>query len=563
MKRRSIVLASFIVAMAASRQPAFPGTAVGKQAVLATVNPLATAAGREVFQSGGNAVDAAVAAALTLGVVDAHNSGIGGGCLALVHTADGKLVAIDGRETAPARATRDMYVRDGKAVASLSQIGPLAVGVPGALAAYDMLLKECGTKKLRDLLLPAADLAERGFAIDRVMARALRDSAPELLQYGESRRILLRADGSAPAEGATLEQRDLAHTYRNIAEHGIDWFYQGPFALKIDEWMREHGGIVTAEDLQHYQAKRRTPIVTTYREWSIVGFPPPSSGGIHVAQILNILENFNVGEIWRNDPAGLVHLYAESAKLAMADRAYWLGDADFVAVPRGLVDKRYAAELAKKIDLDRAITVTGHGSPPAWETETYPRHTTHIAAADAAGNWVALTATINTSFGSKVIVPGTGVILNNEMDDFASQPNVPNAFGLIGAENNSIEAGKRPLSSMSPTIVMKDGRPVLAIGAAGGPRIITQVALALVRSLDLQMSLEQAVSSARFHHQWSPNKLQVESTVPNSIADELLRRGHVVDRVKHLGIMQGVAVDSDAGLRAVSDRRVPGSAMGL
>jgi gamma-glutamyltranspeptidase/glutathione hydrolase len=539
------------------------GTATGQRAVLATVHPLATAAGMKVFRDGGNAMDAAVAAALTLGVVDGHNSGIGGGCVVLIRSADGKLVALDGRETAPARATRDMFLRDGKGAVELSQTGPLSVAVPGALAAFDILLKEFGTKELAELLRPAAGIAERGFAIDRIMAQNLRSSAPDLRRFEESRRILLRPDGSPLAEGQTLVQPDLARTYRAIAEHGSDWFYRGPFADRVEQWMRDHGGILTAADLRNYRAIQRPPIVSTYRGYTIVGFPPPSAGGIHVAEILNILQNFDVPGIWRNDPSQFVHLFAEASKLAMADRAHWLGDADFVAVPRGLIDSQYASELAAKIDLGRTTRVPGHGLPTDWRTNVFSGHTTHIAAADGDGNWIALTATINTSFGSKVIVPGTGVILNNEMDDFAIQPNVPNAYGLIGAENNSIHPGKRPLSSMSPTIVLKDGQPILTIGAAGGPKIITQVALALVRRIDLEMPLESAIDSARYHHQWRPDRLQMEWNVPNSIAERLRRRGHVIDRSGDVGIMQGVSVDSIGRLRAVNDRRVPGLADGL
>jgi gamma-glutamyltranspeptidase/glutathione hydrolase len=258
---------------------------------------------------------------------------------------------------------------------------------------------------------------------------------------------------------------------------------------------------LTAADFAAYQPVERAPLETTFREWTIVGFPPPSSGGVHVAQMLNILEHFDLGREYKRDPARALHVVTEAMKLAFADRAHWLGDADFVDVPRGLVDDEYAAELAARINPEHATPVDGYSVPPRAAEDLFAKkHTTHIAAADSAGNWVAITASINTSFGSKVIVPGTGVVLNNEMDDFAAQPGKPNAFGLVGAENNAIAPGKRPLSSMSPTIVLRDGQPVMTVGAAGGPKIITQALLAIVRRLEFGESLADAVAAPRIHH---------------------------------------------------------------
>jgi gamma-glutamyltranspeptidase/glutathione hydrolase len=247
-------------------------------------------------------------------------------------------------------------------------------------------------------------------------------------------------------------------------------------------------------------------------------------------------------------------------KLAFADRAYWLGDADFAKVPRGLVDKRYAAQLAKRIDLTRAVSVPNHGLPPDWENDVYGKHTTHIAAADKDGMFVAITATVNTSFGSKVMLPGTGLVLNNEMDDFSSQPGTPNVFGLVGAENNAIEPGKRPLSSMSPTIIVKDGRPIMTVGAAGGPKIITATVLAIIRRIDLELPLVDAVRSARFHHQWRPDVLFVESNMPGRVVQALEEKGHIVDRLASAGVLQAIVRAADGTFTAVSDPRVPGKA---
>jgi gamma-glutamyltranspeptidase/glutathione hydrolase len=537
-------------------------SATGKRWMAATGHPIATDAAAGVFRAGGNAVDAAVAAALTLGVVDGNNSGIGGGCLILIRSPN-QFTAIDGREMAPAAAHKDMFLRDGKPMPEASQTGPLAAGVPGALAAYKIALERCGTKELPELLAPGIKAAEEGFIAGGRLARAVRGEAEHLNKYGGARGGLLHDDGTPIAEGERLVQRDLANTYRQIADNGIDWFYRGPFAKQVGEWMAANGGILTADDFAAYEAKLREPLHSTYRDYQIIGFPPPSSGGVHVAQILNILEQFPLGGIDKVNPAATSHAILEGFKLAFADRAHWLGDADFVDVPRGLVSKEYAKQLAEKIDMGRAADVPSHGSPPNWKQDVFGRHTTHIAAADADGNWVAITATVNTTFGSKVIVPGTGVVLNNEMDDFSIYPGVPNAFGLVGAENNSVAPGKRPLSSMSPTIVLdKRGRPILTVGAAGGPKIITQVVLAIVRHLDFGQPLPEAVGAPRFHHQWRPNVVTYEKDLAKGYVEGLRKRGYELEEIDSGGITQAIAVDRAGKFIGVSDPRGYGKAEG-
>jgi len=327
--------------------------------------------------------------------------------------------------------------------------------------------------------------------------------------------------------------------------------------------MAEHGGILTADDFAAYKPLVREPLVTAYRGRTIVGFPPPSSGGVHVAQILNILENFDVREIHARDPGEYQHLLAEAMKLAFADRAFWLGDADHVRVPRGLIDKEYAKELAAKINLAKATTVAGHGTPPAADERIFEKHTTHIAAADADGNWVAITQTINTGYGSLVVVPGTGVVLNNEMDDFAIAPGTPNAFGLVGAEANAVAPGKRPLSSMSPTIVLQDVEPVMTIGAAGGPTIITQVVQAIVRTIDLNQPLHHALAQPRIHHQWSPDEMRIESRLPADLKESLKHRGHKLNEVKNMGVSQAIVFDpATKQFIGVFDPRISGKASG-
>jgi gamma-glutamyltranspeptidase/glutathione hydrolase len=540
--------------------------AVAKNGMVATGHALATDAGVEVLRDGGNAVDAAIAAALTLGVVDGNNSGIGGGCLILIRSSDGRLTAIDGRETAPAAATKDMFVREGKAVPGASQTGPLAVGVPGALAAYELALERCGSLPLARLLAPGIEHAADGFPIRSGLASAIARTAANLRKFPASKAIFLHADGSPLREGERLVQSDLANTYRQIAGNGTDWFYRGHFATECGNWMAAHGGIVTAADFAAYEPKLREPLETTYRGYTIVGFPPPSSGGIHVAQVLNTLEAFDMRALERRDPALSAHVVAEAFKLAFADRAYWLGDSDFVRVPRGLIAKDYAQKHFARIDLSKTKDVPTHGTPPKWRQDVFGRHTTHVAAADAAGNWVAITATINTAFGSTVVVPGTGVVLNNEMDDFSIMPGVPNAFGLVGAENNSVAPGKRPLSSMSPTIVLDaDHRPVLTVGAAGGPKIITQVILTIVRHLDFQQPLAEAVAGPRFHHQWRPDSVVVEDGLAAEVVEGLRRRGHAIEEIspKPAGRTQAITTTPTQELIGVADPRGNGTAAGF
>lgn len=528
--------------------------------MVVSVHPLATEAGLKVLKSGGNAIDAVVAVGLTLGVVDTHNSGIGGGCFMLIRLANGKVVAIDGREKAPSAATRDMFLRNGQADTELSQTGPLASGVPGELAAFDCAVRQFGKKSLRELILPAAEIAEKGFTVTETYASRLRGEAKDLVKFDASRDIFLPS-GQALKAGDVLRQPDLAATYRAIAGQGSAWFYRGPFAQAAGKWMQANGGIMTAADFANYRVVLRDPVTTTYRGRKIVSFPPPSSGGVHVVEMLNILERFDLKKL---DEATRLHVIAEAMKLAFADRAHWLGDPDFAKVPRGLISKKYAASLAKRIRLDRASEVPTQGTPPNWERDLFEKHTTHFSAADAKGNWVACTATINTSYGSKVVIPGTGVVMNNEMDDFSIQPGVPNAFGLVGAEANAVAPGKRSLSSMSPTIVFDGRKPIIALGAAGGPKIISAVLQELVAMLDLGMTPAEALAAPRIHHQWSPDELMVERRLPEALQAALAQRGHTVKELNALSVSQIVArtPDGKSFIGAADPRAGSGSAKG-
>ncbi len=543
------------------------GVALGgdRRGAVATVHPVATRAGLEALAEGGNAIDAAVASALMLGVVDGHNSGLGGGCFFLVRMADGRTEALDGREMAPASATRDMFLKGGKAEARLSEDGPLAVGVPGEMAVLSAVSAKYGRVPMARLLERCAKVAERGFEVgDAYRGRAVGtlkeiEWAPATdPAFAEFRRIWQMPAGSRVW---VLKQPDLAGFYRRLAQGGAEEFYRGRFPGEVERQMKVTGGLVRASDFSAYEMRVRQPLVTTYRGHEIIGFPPPSSGGVHVGEILNILEHFDLRAMGE-DSVDFVHVLTEALKLAFADRAHWLGDPDFARVPRGLISREYARELAARIDARHAGLVAGAGRPMDADSDVFERerhrHTTHFSAADGEGNWVACTATVNTSFGSKVVVPGTGLVLNNQMDDFVAQPGVPNFFGLVGADANAVEARKRPLSSMSPTLVLKDGRPVLSVGAAGGPTIISQTLLAIVRIVDFGHGPAEALAGRRFHHQWRPDVVMLERAWGASMAESLRQRGHVVQWVESLGATQAVGRRADGGFQAAADPRVRG-----
>jgi len=535
--------------------------------MVASVHPLATQAGVDAFANGGNAIDAAIATALTLGVVDNFNSGIGGGCFILIRTAKGEVYAIDGREMAPSAATQDLF-RDAKTrFTNPSQTGPLASGVPGALKAYAQAVAQHGRLDLRASLKKGMEAAEGGFQVTEAYAAKLRIAKKAMLQFPGAVNVFFRPDPKTGLiepyrAGEILKQSDLAKTYRKISQEGADWFYRGGFSELAGQWMEANGGIMTANDFAKYKTVNRKPVRSEYRDFEIYGFPPPSSGGVHVAQVLNILEQFDLAEMYQSDRVGFYHVVAEAMKLAFADRAFWLGDPDYVDVPLGLIEKSYAKELAGKIKMDSVLT-TDHNIPPNAATDFFERHTTHVAAADSEGNWVALTTTVNTTFGAKYVIPGTGVIMNNQMDDFVAFPGKPNAFGLIGGENNAVASGKRPLSSMSPTIVLRDGQPVLTVGAAGGPKIITEVLWAIINHLDLEMPIGEAIAAPRLHHQWAPKQLLLETTFDKKMAEQLTAKQHQIKRSRSMGICQGITFDTKTGIfTGAFDPRTTGSAAG-
>lgn len=532
--------------------------ATGETYAAATVHPIATAAAQAAFERGGNAFDAAIAASLILSVVDNHNSGLGGGAFALVRTADGRVMAFDARETAPALAVPTAFYSNGKPDPKLTQVGSRAAGTPGLIKLLHQIQNEFARGDWRESLDQAATIADEGFAMDSTYANAIASTRSQLQRFAASKAILL-SDGKPPATGDKLVQHDLAESLRAIRDGGSDWFYHGPFAEQTDRWMQQNGGLLRKVDFSKYSVLQREPIQCAYRQHMVFGFPPPSSGGIHVAQMLGMLSRFP--DLRSLDTLELSHLFLEVMKRAMADRVYWLGDSDFADVPMGLLNPDYLAQRSNSIDLESATSVDGHGIPPAGAgLFGREKHTTHLTTADRFGNIVALTQTLNTSFGSKVTIPGTGIMLNNQMDDFSIAPGVQNAYGLIGGTSNRIEPGKRPLSSMSPTIVQNQmGQPVFTCGAAGGPKILTTALQLTSRAIDLAQDAQSLISAPRVHHQWSPDIAYCEAVLGDDVLNGLRDFGHKVQVVRANATAQAIQFHS-SGLSAATDPRVASSA---
>lgn len=550
----SVFCLSLSARVNAYQQPALqlPGTIFeSSQGAVATVNPLATQAAAEVLSSDGNAIDAAITAALTLGIVDSYNSGIGGGLFALIHWANGDVEAIDGREMAPGRATRDMYLRNGQVVGDLSRTGSLAIGIPGAVSVFDYLSKKGGKLPIGDIYRNTAKIASQGFTLSNEYSKRLQRNAKNIALFPAAASIFLDEQKQAWPAGHQLIQSDLAKTYLSLAKHGSDYFYKGDFATKTARWMSANDGIVSEEDFANYTIKVRKPIQSSFYNYTVFGFPPPSSGGVHVAQILSMFEQLNLD---KKDADTRNHYLAESMKLAFADRAYWLGDSDFVKVPKGLIDQKYTQFLANKIKPEATLEVSAHSTPNI-DDGFLEKHTTHIAVADKEGNWVAITTTLNTSFGSKVVIPETGVLMNNQMDDFSAQPGVPNVYGLVGSEANSIAPRKRPLSSMSPTIVLKDKKPIMTIGAAGGPMIITQVTQGIINHLVFGMSLIDSLAAPRIHQQWRPKLLFHDKLLPLEQQQSLSAKGHKLKVLRFEGSSNAITVFG-GGFKAASEPRL-------
>lgn len=513
---------------------------------------LASRAGMEILRRGGNAVDAAVATAFALGVVDPASSGLGGGGFMVIYQAkEKKAHALDFRETAPAKANRHLYTKGGKPVPSLSSTGPLAVAVPGEVAGLTEALKRFGSLPLLTVMAPAIRYAAEGIPLSPFLRHALERHLSVLRQSPELARVFL-VKGELPREGEVLRQPELAESLKAIADRGPEVFYRGWIAEAIAAKIKKEGGVLAMEDLRGYKPVWREPILGHYRKRLIITMPPPSSGGIALVQMLNVLEGYRLGIIPHNSATEL-HLLAETMKHAFADRAQYLGDPDFVQVPvQKLISKEYAAWIRTQISPVRTQPLKSYGLA---YFKPEQGGTTHFGVLDKDGNAVSCSLTINTRFGSKVMVPGTGIILNSEIDDFAIHPGVPNVYGLVGVEANSLQPKKRPLSSMTPAIVLQNDRPFLIVGAAGGPRIISATLQTIVNVLDFNMPLEKAVESARIHHQWIPDELFVEKAIVPTTKKSLERRGHAVKQKEHLGVVQAILVKRSKISVAVDPRK--------
>ncbi len=527
--------------------------------MVASQEALATEIGVAILEQGGNAVDAAAAVAFALAVTLPRAGNLGGGGFMLVYDAkSGETVAIDYREMAPASAHRDMYLdADGNAVSKLSRFHGHAVGVPGTVAGMELALERYGTMSLAEVVQPAIALAE-GLTVTPDLSESLQGLESRLKAWPSSAAIFFKPDGSFYQPGETLVQADLAASLRLIAEKGGEGFYKGSTAEKIASAVQAAGGSMTVEDLANYVAKVRDPVKGDYRGYEILSMPPPSSGGTHIVQILNMLEAYPIGFLGLNS-ADTLHLMAEAMKRAYADRSVYLGDSDFADVPlAGLTHKAYAAELRGQISRFDATPSTAirEGAPQPYESN----ETTHFSIIDKHGNAVSNTYTINFSYGSGLVAEGTGVLLNNEMDDFSAKPGVPNAYGLIGGEANAVEAGKRPLSSMSPTIVMKDGQPFLVTGSPGGSRIITTVLQVIMNVIDHKLNIAEATAAPRIHHQWLPDELRVEEGLSPDTLRLLAAMGHDIALKRAMGSAQSVMIDPATGYRlGASDTRRAGA----
>jgi len=560
---------------------AWPQQAVrAAHGMVATDEELGSQAGVEILKRGGNAVDAAVATAFALAVVEPAAGNIGGGGFMLVRLADGRTTFFDYREVAPGKATRDMYIgADGKLDKALSVIGYKSLAVPGTVAGLELALKTYGKLKLADVMVPAIHLAEDGFPVSEKLARQLEEQRDYLQEFSVSRRIFLN-DGKMYKAGDTFKQPELAATLKRIAKNGAAEFYRGETARMIVEDMKGMGGLITLEDLAQYKPKARETLRASYEvdghKWDVITSPPPSSGGVAIIEAMNILSNVKL-KGW--DDLESVHMVVETMRRVFADRAAYLADPDYSSVPvAGLTSDCYAKELEATIDPQHASSSktvkagTPHVCGVSAGKDAAPKeivslndgpHTTHFSVADSDGNAVASTYTLNNSYGSHVATTA-GFLLNDEMDDFTTQPGVPNAlFGLIQSEANAIAPGHRPLSSMTPTILVRDGKLSFVTGSPGGPTIISATLLSVLNWMRLGMDAQAAINAPRFHQQWLPDVVLMEKDFPASLETALNAEGYQTRRRGHIGLVNAIGVDAKTGERlGAADPRDHGAAVG-
>ena len=519
---------------------------------------LASEAGLAMLNQGGNAIDAAVATGFALAVTLPRAGNIGGGGFMLVHlAAEDRNIFIDYREMAPAAATRDMFLTpEGKVDKRRAYFSHQASGVPGTVAGLIHALEQYGTMPLENVIQPAIDLAANGFVMDITLHQNISARAERLANDPQAKRIFLPENGEAPAIGSLFKQPDLAATLQRIADQGRDGFYAGQTAELIAKDMAANGGLITEKDLANYVAVERTPVTGQFHGYDIVSAPPPSSGGIHVIQMLNILEPYPL-KTWGHNSAKYLHHVIEAMKLAYADRSEHLGDPERMEAPIDfLLAKDYAATRRGLVNSE-AATASTHISAGVMPTPESP-DTTHYSVADSAGNVVSNTYTLNFSFGSHIVIPGTGILMNNEMDDFAARPGFPNAYGLVQGEKNAVAPGRRPLSSMTPTLIFRSGEPFLATGSPGGSLIITAVLQTVLNAMTFDMNIAEAAAAPRVHHQWMPDRVLIEPGISPDTLNILEGMGHNIEATRRtLGRTNSIQLDGPWRY-GYSDLRRPG-----
>lgn len=531
-----------------------------KNGMVATQEALASDIGLKILKDGGNAVDAAVAVGFALAVTLPRAGNIGGGGFMMIYDAkQGKTVALDYREKAPSSASRDMYLdKDGNAISDLSRYHGLAVGVPGTVAGLLKALEDHGTMSRGQVMASAIALAENGIEVTAGLSESLEALSDRLQKWPSTKKIFFKPDGSAYQPGELLRQPELAKSLKLIAAKGSDGFYKGETARKLVKAVNEAGGNMSLQDLANYRAIARVPVKGDYRGYEIASMPPPSSGGIHIVQILNILEGYPLKDYGQNS-AQTIHLMSEAMQLAYADRAEYLGDSDFIDVPAsGLTSQAYADKLRSLINPNKATpaaTIKAN-NPLPYESD----QTTHFSIVDKDGNAVANTYTLNFSYGTGLVAEGTGILLNNEMDDFSAKPGVPNGYGLIGGDANAVEANKRPLSSMSPTLVFKDSKPYIVTGSPGGSRIITTVTQVISNVIDHDMNIAEATHAPRIHDQWLPDEIRIEKALNVDTIKKLESMGHKVSPQAAMGSTQSIMITPN-GVYGSSDPRIVDAAV--
>ena len=532
--------------------------AIASRGMVSGPEKLASEAGLAMLKKGGNAIDAAVATGFALAVTLPRAGNIAGGGFMLVHLADAnEQVFIDYREMAPAAASRDMFLNEDGTVNKRKAYNSVsAAGIPGTVAGLIHALEQYGTLDLKTVMQPAIDLAENGFAVPAALHLNLRSAAKRLGRNEEANRVYLGGTGTAPAMGTLFKQPDLAATLKRVRDKGFDGFYKGKTAALIAAEMQRGGGVMNADDLASYRAIERKPVRASFRGYDIVSAPPPSSGGVHVSQILKLLEPYPIEDMGHNSAAYL-HLLIESMKLAYADRSEYLGDPDRTTIPIATLTSEPYLEKRRELIKDDEATPSEIIKPG--DVDDYEStETTHFSVVDQFGNVVTNTYTINFSFGSGIVVPGTGMLLNNEMDDFAAKPGFPNGYGLVQGEANAVSAGSRPLSSMTPTLVFKEGKPWVATGSPGGSRIITAVAQTLLNLMAFDMTLGMATSSPRIHHQWMPDMAMVEPGISEDTIRILEKSKHKILRSNStIGRVNSVQIE-DGWFYGYADPRRPG-----